>query len=444
MVKSKTSEKPLTLFWFRRDLRLEDNAGLAAACEFSDQVQPLFIFDRAILDRLEDKDDPRVTFIFDQLAAMKERLVAAGSDLWVFYGEVMDVFGTILQDHRVEAVMANGDYEPYARRRDEAVSKILEENGIQFRTFKDQVIFEKEEILTGQLKTYTVFTPYKKKWLEVLSGMELPVYKIQKDRLARRGDQAAGSAMPSLSVMGFARSEIQIPPIKIKSDIILNYDKTRDFPFHQQGTSRLGIHFRFGTFSPREAVRQAKKLNSTFLSELIWREFFMQILWNYPHVEKESFRQIYDKIAWRKSREDFRRWKNGETGYPLVDAGMRELAATNHMHNRVRMVVASFLCKHLLIHWYEGERYFAQKLLDYDLSANNGNWQWAAGTGCDAAPYFRVFNPEAQLKKFDPDGIYVSKWVPEWKTAKYPAPMVVHEEARARALMEYKKVLKGE
>lgn len=365
-----------------------------------------------------------------------------GSDLWVFYGRPMDVFKEIQRKQALAAVYCNHDYEPAARQRDSGIQDFLNSQGLTFKTFKDQSLFEKDEILTGQGRPYTVYTPYKNKVLSTLNDFYLksyPTHLYFKNLRKQNGD----SHWCDLESMGFRVSSLEFPDLEVSSETLRQYAKQRDFPAVQKGTSRLGVHLRFGTVSVRELAREAKKLSDVWLSELIWRDFFMQILWHYPHVEKESFRREYDKIAWRSSAQDLARWSEGMTGYPLVDAGMRELNATGHMHNRVRMVVASFLTKHLLIHWHQGERYFASKLLDYDLSANNGNWQWAAGSGCDAAPYFRVFNPQTQFEKFDPDAEYVKRWVPEYGSAKYVKPMIDHAEARGRCLFEYTKVLKG-
>ncbi len=425
------------LFWFRRDLRLEDNVGLSEALAKGSLVQPLFIFDEEILGKLEDRDDARVTFIHQRITELKGELQSHGSDLWVRHGSVFDVFKKLLKNNDIEAIYTNHDYEPSAIARDLLVQKIAYESGVPLLTFKDQVIFEKDDLLTGQMTPYTIYTPYKKKWLDVYRAMKVSIRRFDPKNL----HQTLAENMISLKEIGFLPSKLVFPTTKIHPDTVKNYHQTRDLPFLEKGTTHLGLHFRFGTISPRKAVQNAQKLNQTWLSELIWREFFMQILANFPHVVSQSFRKEYEQIAWREASQDFERWKSGETGYPLVDAGMRELNTTGYMHNRVRMVVASFLCKHLLIHWLKGERYFARKLLDYDLSANNGNWQWAAGSGCDAAPYFRVFNPETQMKKFDPQADYVTRWVPEWKTSRYPEPMVVHEKARERALAEYKRGL---
>ena len=431
---------PVTLFWFRRDLRLHDNAGLYHALKNHSNVVPLFIFDPDILKHLPS-DDLRVLFIHQTLASIKNDLLKLGSDLRVEYGDPLEVCQKLHDEYAITAVYANHDYEPSAILRDEKIKKFCEKNQIQFLTYKDQCIFEKKEILTDQQKNYSVYTPYKKKWLKDLSPFYLKSYPNEKYEKNYYQVKSAFKLI-SLKEMNFTCKDFTFPKSKVSSKLLTEYAEKRDFPFYDHATSHLGLHMRFGTVSPSELVRQSKDLSEVWLSELIWRDFFMQILWHYPHVEKTSFRPQFEKVEWRNNSDEFKKWCQGLTGYPLVDAGMRELNATGFMHNRVRMVTASFLTKHLLTYWLQGERYFAEKLLDYDLSANNGNWQWAAGTGCDAAPYFRVFNPTAQLERFDPDYKYVKKWVPEYGTSKYLAPMVDHTFARDRALAAFKKALK--
>lgn len=428
--------KKSTIFWFRRDLRLTDNAGLYQALKSGYSVRCIFIFDRSILDLLA-VDDARVTFLYERVEDLKKELQSLGSDLEVYYGKVDSVWNEIMNNKSVQCVYANHDYEPYARGRDDMVSKLLKSFDIKFETFKDQVIFEKDEVVKNDGKPYTVFTPYRRKWLANLTPQCFSPYPTE-EVFEGLVSVSQASELPTLSVMGFERSSISSPSLGVDPSVIVSYDQTRDFPFLESGTSRLGIHLRFGTISIRQILASSLELNDTYVSELLWREFYQQILWHFPQVIDRSFKPQYDKIEWRNRTEEFEKWCEGRTGYPMVDAGMRELNTTGYMHNRVRMVVASFLCKHLLIDWRWGERYFASKLLDYDLSANNGGWQWAAGTGCDAAPYFRVFNPEAQQKKFDPDFIYIKKWVPEFGTSEYPLPMVDHKAARLRALDTYK------
>lgn len=429
-----------TLFWFRRDLRLTDNAGLFRALRDDGNVLPLFIFDTQILDAIKNPKDRRVTFIHQQIIEIKQQLNELGSDILVYVGKPVDVFTRLTKEFAIAKVYANHDYEPYARHRDKQVRDLLETKGIGFLTFKDQVIFEKNEVLTDQKKPYTVFTPYKKKWLETLTPQNYASLKTESYFKNFAKADFKELKMPTLRQIGFESIDFQFPPKIWSKTAMKNYEDTRDIPSISEGTSHFGLHLRFGTLSVRSLVKQALKTSSVWLSELIWREFFMQILWHFPKTETRSFRPQYEKIKWRNNNKEFKMWANGQTGFPLVDAGIRELLATGYMHNRARMVAASFLTKHLLTHWYKGERFFAEHLLDYDLSANNGNWQWVAGTGCDAAPYFRIFNPASQVEKFDPDYIYIKKWVPEWGTKNYPKPMVNHKDARERALKAYKDI----
>lgn len=431
----------ISVFWFRRDLRLHDNAGLYHALKAGDPVLPLFIFDREILDQLDEKSDARVQLIRDTLVEMQEELEKHGSGLEVHYGFPEKVFGELLSKYQISQVFTNSDYEPYARERDAAVVKVLKNAGCSFHSYKDQVIFEKDEVLKDDGTPYTVFTPYSKRWKATLNDFYLKSYPVEK--YVRHFYQRKAGRIPSLDAMGFKPSDIVIPPRTVKKGVIEKYGERRDIPGIEGGTSHIGVHLRFGTVSIRELARKAQALSEVYLGELIWRDFFHTILWHFPAVGKgRAFRPAYDLIKWRNNEKEFERWCKGQTGYPIVDAGMRELNTTGFMHNRVRMIVASFLAKHLLIDWRWGEAYFAEKLLDYDLAANNGNWQWAAGSGCDAAPYFRVFNPYLQTKRFDPDLTYIRKWVPEWEGFDYPSPMVEHEAARKRALEVYGKALK--
>jgi deoxyribodipyrimidine photo-lyase len=442
----------VSVFWFRRDLRLEDNAGLHAALKSETPVLPLFIFDREILDELEDKQDARVEFLHNTLSEVKQELEEEyNSSLLIHYGFPIEVWKELLEKHDIAAVYTNRDYEPYAKERDGLVEELLSQKDIPFHTFKDHVIFEAEEVQKNSGGAYTVFTPYSRTWKENLdqrlatftddNGEEIETSYYFKPYPVKAYSQyfleTKPFDMPSLKDMGFEPTDIEIPPASVSRKLIKNYDETRDIP-SIQGTSRLGIHFRFGTISIREKARRARQLNETFLNELIWRDFYSQILDENPKVVKESFREKYDYIEWRNDEDDFQRWCEGKTGYPIVDAGMRELNATGYMHNRVRMITASFLTKHLLIDWRWGEAYFAKKLLDYELASNNGGWQWAAGSGTDAAPYFRIFNPYSQQKKFDKDFKYIKQWVPEYGTDKYPEPVVEHKMARERCLEVYK------
>lgn len=445
----------LTLFWFRRDLRLEDNAGLYHALKSKFPVIPLFIFDTEILDELEDPQDARVNFLHHRIEELSAQLQTLGSSILVRYGKPIEVWANLMKEYTIAEVYTNHDYETQAIHRDEQVKTLLATRHIPFYTFKDQVIFEKLEVAKSDGSPYTVFTPYSKTWKTKLqtrmdkmweADQEIPVSFYLKpypcEKYYANFHQIEAQEIPGLAAMGFHSSSIVIPPTTVSRALIKQYDKTRDFPY-LPGTSRLGIHFRFGSISIREKARRALELNETFLNELIWRDFYAQILTNFPHVAKGSFRPEYDRIEWRNDEKEFEKWCAGKTGYPIVDAGMRELNATGYMHNRVRMITASFLTKHLLIDWRWGEAYFAKKLLDFDLASNNGGWQWAAGSGTDAAPYFRVFSPAAQQEKFDPEYKYVRKWVPEYGTAAYPKPMVDHKMARERCLEVYKIALKG-
>ena len=428
----------ISLFWFRRDLRLEDNTGLYYATMQEKNVLPLFIFDRNILDDLEDKKDARVSFIHTQIKNISSKLEEYGSSVLVKYGKPLEIFRELSEEYDIQNVYTNRDYEPYARERDAAIKNLLKDKGIQILGFKDQVIFEKAEVVNGSGEFYKVFTPYSRVWLEKFKNT--PPQLLSLDKKKNNFYQTHPLPIPSLEDMGFEKTEIEIPPLEINKPLIQKYDTNRNFPAIK-GTTRLGIHLRFGIISVRKLALEAANLNSTYLNELIWREFYMMILYHNPEVVHRAFKPQYDRIPWRHSEEDFQKWCEGMTGYPIVDAGMRELNATGFMHNRVRMIVASFLTKHLLIDWRWGEAYFAKKLLDFELSSNNGGWQWAAGTGTDAQPYFRVFNPQSQTEKFDKENKYIKKWVPEYGTDRYPKPMVDHKFARERAIETYKSAL---
>ena len=427
----------MIVFWYRRDLRTHDNTALLKAIKTGEKVLPIFIFDKNILDELP-KDDARVTFIASLLEDINRELKKHGSSLAVFHSTPEIIFAQLLKENDVTSVYTNHDYEPYARKRDEEIRELLQDKGVEFKTFKDQVIFEKDEILKDNGEPYVVYTPYSKRWLVKFGADKPEVHNtvIHKENLVTHN-------YPFLSVedIGFKASDITPKPYNVSSGLINDYEGTRNFPANEAGTSHLSPYLRFGAISIRElVVKGYESKNITFLKELIWREFFMQILWHYPHTVTKAFKPQYDNIKWRDNEDDFAAWCQGKTGYPMVDAGMRQLNATGIMHNRVRMVVASFLCKHLLLDWRKGEAYFALKLLDYEQSSNVGNWQWAAGTGVDAAPYFRVFNPTEQVKKFDADLKYIRKWVPEFEDLDY-TPMVEHKEARERALRMYKEGL---
>ena len=419
-----------TVFWFRRDLRLTDNAGLYHALKNNQDVLPLFIFDTEILDKLEDRDDRRVEFIHQTITSLQRQLHECKSSLIVWVGNPVDLFSVI----HPKAVYTNHDYEPYALVRDTKVKELLEANGSAFHTFKDQVIFEKDEVLKDDGKPYTVFTPYSRKWKAKINSFYLKSYPTEK--YLHHLKKIKPLSIPTLSDIGFKETHATFPARVIRTSVIENYHGQRDFPA-VAGTTRLSVHLRFGTVSIRKLAQIAKRKNEVWLNELIWREFYAMILWHFPQVEHHAFKPAYDRIEWHNDPDQFQKWCEGKTGYPLVDAGMRELDATGFMHNRVRMITASFLAKHLLIDWRWGEAWFAKKLLDYDLASNNGGWQWAAGCGCDAAPYFRVFNPTLQTQKFDPEMTYIKKWVPELGTSQYPQPIVEHAIARERILRVY-------
>lgn len=437
----------INIIWFRRDLRLADNAALYHALKSSKPVIPIFIFDKNILDKLEDKADKRVEFIHAALSEMHEQLIAMESSLEVYYGYPIEVYKQLLEKYQIENVYTNHDYELYALQRDEEIKNLLQVNGAVFHTYKDQVIFEKAEVTKDDGLPYTVFTPYSRKWKATLKDFHVKAYPTEK--YFNNFYKQAAQNIPSLESMGFTPSPLEkagmrlFPTKELNEAIISKYSIQRDFPA-VRGTTQLGVHFRFGTISIRAAARKAMELNETYLNELIWRDFYHMIIHHFPHVQKGlSFKKEYDLIEWRNNEAEFEKWCVGKTGYPIVDAGMRELNATGFMHNRVRMIAASFLIKHLLIDWRWGEAYFAKILLDFDFAANNGGWQWAASSGCDAAPYFRVFNPTLQTEKFDKQLQYVRKWVPEFEGFNYVKPIVKHEDARKRVLEVYAKALKG-
>lgn len=427
----------MTIFWFRRDLRLEDNAGFFYSLTESKNVLPIFIFDENILSQLA-KDDARVTFIHQLLSNIQLNLSKKNKSLAVFYGKPKDIFEKLLSENNIEAIYTNHDYEPYARKRDKELNELFKQKNVSFKSCKDQVIFEKNEVVKEDGKPYVVFTPFSKKWKEKLTSSSLKHFPSE-DHL----DKLVKHNYPFLSLgqIGFSESGIKVPNYSIANNLIQNYEDTRNFPAIE-GTTKLAPHLRFGSISIRKLVKYSLTFQSqTFLNELIWREFFMQILWHFPHTINKSFKEKYDNIKWENDEIKFKKWCEGKTGYPFVDAGMRELNTTGHMHNRVRMIVASFLCKHLLIDWRWGEAYFASKLLDYEQASNVGNWQWAAGSGVDAAPYFRIFNPTEQIKKFDSDLKYIKKWIPELNTKHYPSPIVEHKEAREKCLRVYKEAV---
>ncbi|QIE60816.1 deoxyribodipyrimidine photo-lyase [Rasiella rasia] len=429
----------VTIFWFRRDLRIDDNVGLYKALHGKYPVLPIFIFDTNILSELPE-DDARVTFIYDTLQKIRTELQEHGSSLALYHGTPTAIFERLASEFDVQNVVTNHDYEPYAKHREAEISEVLKKKNIGFYTFKDQVIYEKDEIVKDDGTPYVVYTPYMKKWKAKFKQEGTPkIYYTSQvlDNLIEH------SRLPNLTLadINFKRSTITVPEFDVTPTTIQEYQEKRNFPF-KDATSRLGPHLRFGTVSIRKMIKKAlAEKNETFWQELIWREFFMQILWHFPATVANAFRKKYDRIPWRNNKKEFEMWKEGKTGYPLVDAGMRQLNATGYMHNRVRMLVASFLCKHLLIDWRWGEAYFAEKLLDYELSSNVGNWQWAAGSGVDAAPYFRIFNPTTQIEKFDKNRKYIKQWIPEYGSDAYPDEMVAHKAARERALNTYKKAI---
>ncbi|QTD38537.1 deoxyribodipyrimidine photo-lyase [Polaribacter batillariae] len=430
----------INIFWFRRDLRLDDNIGFYNALKSDFPVLPIFIFDENILDKLP-KNDARVTFIFDELQKMRKTLQDENdSSLAIYYGTPKNIYKKLIKNYKVDTVFTNRDYEPYATKRDEEIEKLLANNNINFKTFKDQVIFEKDEVVKKDGEPYVVYTPYMKVWKEQFKTYNLDIYYTN----SFLKNLVKNTRLPNVSLadLGCTKSKQKIKDYDVTPTLIQNYEDTRNFPA-KDATSKLGPHLRFGTVSIRKIIKKATaEKNEIFWQELIWREFFMQILWHFPHTHKKAFKAKYDRIEWRNNEDEFKKWCEGQTGYPLVDAGMRQLNKTGFMHNRVRMLVGSFLCKHLLIDWRWGEAYFAEKLHDYEMASNVGNWQWVAGSGVDASPYFRIFNPTTQIKKFDKDLAYIKKWVPEFQELGYAKEMVNHKEARERCLKTYKEALK--
>ncbi|NRD19857.1 deoxyribodipyrimidine photo-lyase [Winogradskyella eckloniae] len=431
--------KKVNIFWFRRDLRLDDNRGFYEALKGDYPVLPIFIFDTEILEHLPE-DDARVTFIFETLQNLSLTIQDEhSSSIAMYKGKPEDIYRLLISEYDIETVFTNHDYEPYATTRDTSIKTLLEKHNIEFKTYKDQVIFEKSEVVKNDGKPYLVYTPYMRKWKEKFRALDLEIFYTNSylDNLLEH------SRLPNLSLadIGFKKSNQDITPYDVTPTLIQNYEATRNYPA-QDATSRLGPHLRFGTVSIRKMIKKAiAEDNEIFWQELIWREFFMQILWHFPHTKNEAFKPKYDRIEWRYNATEFKAWCEGKTGYPLVDAGMRQLNATGFMHNRVRMLVGSFLCKHLLMDWRLGEAYFAEKLHDYDMASNVGNWQWVAGCGVDAAPYFRIFNPTTQIQKFDKAHQYIQQWVPDYQELTYPQPIVDHKKARERCLMTYKSAL---
>lgn len=447
-MKKKSMDKNVSIFWMRRDLRIHDNVGLFQALSQESNVLPVFIFDTSILSTVENKSDIRVYFIWKTISELKAKFQSLGSDLLVKHGQPEVVFKALVKSYKIQSVYCNHDYEPQAIKRDEVISNFFEKLGIPFLSFKDQVLFEKNEIVKERGDPYLVFGAYKRKWIQqyIEKKEKLKPIKVSDDLLRNKLKSISKKEIiiqPKDFGFNFSHwSDSKIPECNLTHKIIKNYERDRDYPA-LEGTSHTGFHLRFGLVSPRTILQKSTLEREAWLSELIWREFFMQILYHFPKTENNSFRKDFDKINWRRSKSDFERWSSGQTGVPFVDAGIRELLTTGYMHNRVRMIVASFLTKNLLIHWKKGERFFSKHLLDFELSSNVGNWQWVAGSGCDAAPYFRIFNPEIQRKKFDPRNDYIQKWVPEYKSSSYLKPIIDHEMARRRALFEFQKALKN-
>tara|TARA_B100000497_G_scaffold119292_1_gene146500 strand:- start:1078 stop:2379 length:1302 start_codon:yes stop_codon:yes gene_type:complete len=427
----------LVIFWFRRDLRLKDNAGLFHALNENDKVLPIFIYDKNTLDKL-NKSDHRVDFIEYSLKKLNDLLKKNNKSISIYYGKPVKVFSELIKKYNVTKVYSNKDYTPYSIKRDKKVEELLKVNNIDFNSYKDHVLFEKYEVVKDDNTPYKVYTPFSRKWLIKMSENKIDFFNSEK-YIHKFFNEKRGFL--SLKEIGFEKSILSPLNLNLSSDTINNYEKTRNFPY-VNGTSKIGLHLRFGTISTREMIVKAEvSKNKTFLKELVWREFFQQILFHYPHTINKSFKPKYDRIEWLNNENQFKKWCSGQTGYPLVDAGMRELNQTGFMHNRVRMLVGSFLCKHLLIDWRWGEAYFAKKLYDYETASNVGNWQWVAGCGVDASPYFRIFNPHEQIKKFDKNLIYTKKWVPEFESNQYVEPIVIHKDARERCLLTYKKAL---
>ena len=431
--------KEVSIFWFRRDLRLEDNAGLWKALKSGYPVVPIFIFDKNILNKLQDKTDARLSFLHNRLTEIQGQLKKLGSSLQVVHGTPLETMEELANQYEVKQVFLNRDYEPYARERDEQVFNFWKDKGVEVIGAKDHVIFEKNEVVKADGTPYLVFSPYGKAWRKKLTEYHSKAYPtmLYCENFLKQTQQP----MPSLQEMGFEPTSIELPSSTIDESIIKTYDATRNFPSNQRGTTRLGMHLRFGSISVRSLLRKGLAGNDTFVNELIWRDFFQMALYYFPNSREKAIKPKYDLIPWETNMDHYQAWCEGRTGYPIVDAGMRELNTTGYMHNRVRMIVASFLTKHLLIDWRLGERYFAEKLLDFDLASNIGGWQWASGSGLDAAPYFRVFNPTSQLEKFDKQLKYVKRWIPEYGTSKYPEPIVEHKWARERCLDRFKTAL---
>ena len=442
----------IALHWFRADLRLSDNTALHAAVSDADVVIPIFIFDPRILTA-PDTGAPIVGFMLECLRSLADGIEAAGGKLIFRHGAIEKEIGALLDETKAHALYYNRDYEPGARTRDTAVEALARSRGVEVRSYKDGVLHEPDEVLKPDGTPYRVFTPYSQAWR---ARARLPVLPTVKFKRPVGFNYPRGIALPTVKDLGF-NVEIKLPPggelaarDRLKAFATgdaLQYGRMRDFPA-AEGTSRLSPHLRLGTLSPRTVLAAVEKNAAnhpssakdahTFTNELIWRDFYRQILWHYPHVAGASYKEEYNDLKWENNERLFNAWCAGRTGFPIVDAGMRQLNTTGWMHNRVRMIVAMFLTKDLLISWQWGERYFMQKLIDADLASNNGGWQWSASTGTDAQPYFRIFNPIAQAEKFDPEGVYIRHYVPEVDTRDYPRPIVDHSVQRLKAMALFK------
>ena len=447
----------VAVHWFRCDLRLGDNTALHAASVAAETVVPIFIFDPKIL-RSRDVSPGQVAFMIECLRSVENDIAAAGGKLIFRHGQVVEEMTAVLRESEASALFYNRDYEPYACERDTAVEKLAHSLGVQVHSYKDNVVHEPHEILKADGNPYRVFTPYSRAWRSLAAPRLLPSVKFAR---ARNLKNPRSLPLPSAKELGFA-CDLPIPSAgesaarqrlrKFAARNLLHYAENRDFPA-RDATSYLSPDLRLGTVSPRTVLAaankaaqshpNARKSIDTFVGELVWRDFYKQILRHFPHVAEGAFRPQYNVIPWKNDRKLFAAWCQGRTGYPLVDAGMRQLNTTGWMHNRLRMIVANFLTRDLLVSWQWGERYFMQKLLDADLAANNGGWQWCAGTGTDAQPWFRIFNPIAQARKFDPEGRYIQRYVPEIDTREYPLPIVDHAAQRARALELFRMLPKG-
>ena len=464
-----------SIYWIRRDLRLSDNTALSSATALSKEVVLAFVFDINILKKIKNKRDRRITFIYQSLLELDQKLRDKGSALVILRGDPKIEIPEFSKRIKANAIFVNRDYEPYAKKRDKAIQSSCKNLGIAFNSFKDQVIFEGNELLKNSGEPYKVFTPYKNKWLIELDKSFYQNHKPNLKRLLPKKKLHGELVDWSFNNIGFEPSKLWLKAGQSAAENQLNkflphiitYEKNRNYPFISNGTSRLSVHLRFGTLSIRSLVRIA--LNSSdsgakiWLSELIWRDFYQMILDQFPHVTKGCFKIKYDQIRWPGPERHFRLWCQGLTGFPIIDSAMRCFNQTGWMHNRLRMIVASFLTKDLLVDWRKGEKWFAKNLLDFDLASNNGGWQWSASTGCDAQPYFRIFNPITQSKKFDPEGNFIRKYLPELKSfsnkqihwphltnnevqkkarcilgKNYPKPIVIHSEQRVKALNLFK------